>query len=183
MTAANLMGLSRLALSLVAAGLLIHGGSPFNVVAAAVTGLAIITDILDGHFARRYSTVSTLGIFLDVTADKVFLCPLLFLIANGEDLRLWIAVLFLGREFLVMGLRAHAAANGHVMTARPFGKLKTILLYPAVMLALLNSSLADGFLIAATLAALVSLADYIHQSRPWLSAELSGRPTVARPAP
>ena len=175
MTAANVAGFSRILLAGVAAGLLIHKGQSAYGIVAAVTVAAIVTDILDGVLARRYGTLSSFGAFLDVTADKIFVAPLLFMIADGRPLRLWAAFLITSRDFVVMGLRSYVATRGQVLAARRLGKAKSILLYPATLLLLLRVPSGEILLVLATALALVSLGDYLAQARRFLHDDLHSR--------
>jgi CDP-diacylglycerol--glycerol-3-phosphate 3-phosphatidyltransferase len=50
----------------------------------------------------------------------------------------WIAVLVIGREFLVSGLRSIAASEGFTIEASEIGKLKTVIQIVSVVAAILN---------------------------------------------
>ena len=108
-----------------------------NFAAAAVFGLASITDWLDGWIARRYHQYSAFGAFLDPVADKLMVATALFLIVQGHPtawMALWAAVI-VGREIAVSALREWMAELGQrarVAVAK-VGKIKTI----AQMVALL----------------------------------------------
>ena len=105
--------------------------------AAAVFGLAAITDWLDGWIARRYGQFSAFGAFLDPVADKLMVATALFLIVQGHPtawMALWAAVI-VGREIAVSALREWMAELGQRarVAVATVGKIKTI----AQMLALL----------------------------------------------
>jgi CDP-diacylglycerol--glycerol-3-phosphate 3-phosphatidyltransferase len=97
------------------------------IIAAVVFALAEITDVLDGYFARKQNTVSNLGIFLDLTADKLFTAGVLVMMAEKKILSAWLIAIILGREFLITGVRTYAAAEGVVIPAGKWGKRKTVL--------------------------------------------------------
>lgn len=101
--------------------------APGYILAAIVFALAEITDILDGYVARRQGTVSNLGIFLDLTADKLFTAGVLVMMAEKQILSAWLIAIILGREFLITGVRTYAAAEGVVIPAGKWGKRKVIL--------------------------------------------------------
>ena len=86
--------------------------------------IASFTDILDGHLARRRNQVSTLGKFLDPVADKLLISAALIVLVEKHLAPSWAVVVILGREFIVTGLRAVAAAEGIVIQAQNIGKLK-----------------------------------------------------------
>lgn len=97
---------------------------------ALATGLFLlvaITDTLDGRLARRYNLVSTLGVFLDLTADKMLVAGLLIAMVEVHLVPSWIVIVIVSREFLVTGMRSLAAAAGKVIPAGPLGKQKTFL--------------------------------------------------------
>jgi len=91
-----------------------------------------ITDTLDGRLARHYHVVSRLGVFLDLTADKVFVSALLIALVQVAVVPAWIAIVIVAREFLVQGLRSLAAAEGVVIPAGRLGKQKTLLTLLAI---------------------------------------------------
>ena len=86
--------------------------------------VASLTDILDGHLARRRNQVSTLGKFLDPIADKLLVSAALIVLVEKGLAPSWAVVIILGREFIVTGLRSVAAAEGIVIQAQSIGKLK-----------------------------------------------------------
>ena len=95
--------------------------------ATAIFGLGAVTDTIDGRLARRYHLVSNLGVFLDLTADKVFVCAALIALVQVGFVPAWIVIVIVAREFVVSGLRSLAAAKGVVIPAGRWGKQKTLL--------------------------------------------------------
>ena len=85
---------------------------------------ASLTDILDGHLARRRNQVSKLGALLDPVADKLLVSAALIVLVEKHLAPSWAVVIILGREFAVTGLRSIAAAEGLVISAQKIGKIK-----------------------------------------------------------
>lgn len=85
---------------------------------------ASLTDILDGHIARRRNQVSNLGKLLDPIADKLLVSAALIVLVEKHLAPAWAVVVILGREFIVTGLRSVAAADGIVIQAQTSGKIK-----------------------------------------------------------
>ncbi len=94
------------------------------VLAIIVFLIASLTDILDGHLARRRNQVSTLGKFLDPVADKLLVSAALIVLVEKHLAPSWAVVVILGREFIVTGLRSVAASEGIVIAAQRIGKFK-----------------------------------------------------------
>lgn len=86
--------------------------------------LASLTDILDGHLARSRNQVSNLGKLLDPIADKLLVSAALIVLVEKHLAPAWAVVVILGREFIITGLRAVAAADGLVIQAKASGKVK-----------------------------------------------------------
>jgi CDP-diacylglycerol---glycerol-3-phosphate 3-phosphatidyltransferase len=86
--------------------------------------IAALTDILDGHLARRRDQVSTLGKFLDPVADKLLISAALIVLVEKHLAPAWAVVIILGREFIITGLRSIAASEGIIIQAQAMGKLK-----------------------------------------------------------
>lgn len=106
--------------------------------AAAVFILAAATDGLDGYLARSRNEVTRLGILLDPLADKLLITAALVSLIQLDRVSAWVAMLILGREFAITGLRLVAAAEGMVLSASKLGKLKTISQIVAIVAVLID---------------------------------------------
>ena len=85
---------------------------------------AAATDLLDGYLARRWRQVTTIGTLLDPIADKLLISAALISLVQVRVLPGWMAILIIGREFAVSGLRGIAAAEGYTIRASDLGKTK-----------------------------------------------------------
>lgn len=103
--------------------------SPVRALGAAIIFLfASATDWLDGYLARRLGQVTKLGKLLDPVADKILVASALIILVNIHTGAPWLAVaaiIMIGREFGVTGLRAIASTEGIVIPAETTGKYKT----------------------------------------------------------
>jgi CDP-diacylglycerol--glycerol-3-phosphate 3-phosphatidyltransferase len=108
-------------------------------VASVLFILASITDGLDGYLARKRKQITTLGMLLDPIADKIMVTSaLVALVAyNPQVVKVWIAVVIIGREFLISGLRSIASSEGFTIQASDLGKLKTVVQIVSVVSAIL----------------------------------------------
>ncbi len=98
----------------------------FCFISAILFTIAAISDFLDGYYARRDKTVTTLGKFLDPLADKLLICSTFIMLTAHGWVPHWLSIIIIMREFTVTGLRAIAADEGIVIAADTYGKLKTI---------------------------------------------------------
>lgn len=91
--------------------------------------VAASTDWLDGYFARRWGLVTQLGRILDPFADKLIICgTFIFLAAVPvSGIAPWMAVVVMGREMLVTGLRSFLEQKGIDFSAEMSGKIKMVL--------------------------------------------------------
>jgi CDP-diacylglycerol--glycerol-3-phosphate 3-phosphatidyltransferase len=89
--------------------------------------IAILTDLADGFWARKYNQVTNFGKFLDPLADKILIASVLIMLVELNWIPAWIAIIVIVRELLVTGLRAIAADKGQVIAADKYGKMKTIM--------------------------------------------------------
>jgi CDP-diacylglycerol--glycerol-3-phosphate 3-phosphatidyltransferase len=114
-------------------------GGEQEIIASLVFIAASITDGLDGYLARRRNQITTMGMLLDPLADKLMVTAAYILLVayNPRVVPPWIAVLVIGREFLVSGLRSIASSEGFTIEASDLGKLKTIIQIVAVVASIL----------------------------------------------
>src|SRR5258707_9629538 len=143
-------------------------GGQQEIIASVVFILASITDGLDGYLARRRGQITTMGMLLDPLADKLMVsAAFIVLVAyNPRIVPPWIAVVVIGREFLVSGLRSIAATEGFTIEASEIGKLKTVIQIVSVVAAILAHrwdywlwfpSFHGGFVIAVHLIAVTAV--------------------------
>lgn len=137
----NILSLSRL-VSTVLVFVLVLVDQPWAFLVATILFLlASITDFFDGYLARRLKAVSSLGVFLDLTADKVFVSAILIAMVQIALVPAWVVFIIVTREFLVTGLRSIAAAKGKVIPAGIWGKQKTFITMVAIGALLLAKGL------------------------------------------
>jgi CDP-diacylglycerol---glycerol-3-phosphate 3-phosphatidyltransferase len=108
------------------------------VAAAILFVFAAATDFIDGWLARRWRVTTTLGSFLDTTADKLLVSGALIALVAVDRASPWIATIVIGRELLILGLRGLVAADGTVMPPSIWGKLKAVVQFIAITLAIVR---------------------------------------------
>src|SRR5205809_6222765 len=107
----------RIVLTPVVVGLVLADGTdPGSAadLAAALFCLAAATDWVDGRLARRWGVTTKLGSFLDTTADKLLTTGGLVALVSVLRASPWIALIIIGRELVIMGLRGVISAEGTV---------------------------------------------------------------------
>ena len=188
---ANLLGVARMAATPVVITLMLIGSPGFGLAAFVVFTVAAWTDFFDGWVARRRHEVSPLGVFMDLTADKVLVAGVLIAMVETSLLPTWIVALILGRELVVAGVRQMAASENVIMPARMLGKAKTFATLGGMALLLLALDATTGgplagtgagpaletigfwAMVVATALTVVSGWDYLRSAWPMLRAERS----------
>ena len=198
-TLPNLLGLGRIALTPVVMALILLPIPGGGLLAGVVFAVAAITDFLDGRIARARDEVTSLGVFMDLTADKVLVAGVMIAMVEVGLLPTWIAATILGRELVIGGIRQLAASESVVIAARALGKAKTLATLVGVFVLLLardamtggplagtgsaNPLATSGFwlMVAATALAIISGIDYLRGSLPMLMGSPPPRPEERPP--
>ena len=116
--------------------------------------IAGITDILDGHLARKWNQVSAFGRMVDPIVDKVLVVGAFMMLAGpdfttaaaGVSLQApdwvtggmttavqpWMVVVIVAREFIISGVRGYSESLGREFPATSAGKIKMILQCSAI---------------------------------------------------
>ncbi len=131
----------RLVLAPVVMGLVL---ARLDLLAAALFLVAAATDYLDGFFARHWRVTTSTGSFLDTTADKVLVTAALIGLVAISRTSAWVALVIVGREMVIMGLRGSAALQGVLITASQLGRVKAAIQFVAILVAILNLDGAVG---------------------------------------
>ncbi|MGF0319463.1 CDP-diacylglycerol--glycerol-3-phosphate 3-phosphatidyltransferase [Nocardia fluminea] len=174
---ANVLTIARIVLvPLFVLALFAEGGhdTRWRVIAAAVFGLAAITDRFDGQLARKYGLVTDFGKLADPIADKALIGAALIGLSVLGDLPWWITVVICAREIGITLLRLVVVRRGVIPAGRG-GKLKTLV--QSVAIALLVLPLSGVFATAGMWLMYVAVAltvatglDYVGQAaRVWLA--------------
>jgi len=103
----------------------------------AIFGVAVLTDYLDGYFARRRNQITRVGILLDPLADKLLTAAAFLSLVELGSVPAWMVMIILGRELAVTGLRNVAAGWGHLIPASGLGKGKMVAQVVSIFLLLI----------------------------------------------
>jgi len=107
-------------------------------VAAIVFVVAAITDWFDGRLARRWGVTTRLGAFLDTTADKLLVSTALIALVSVHRVSPWVALVIVGREFTILGLRTAVESGGRRFETSMLGKWKATIQFAAITLAIVR---------------------------------------------
>jgi len=180
---ANVLTSLRLALAAPIAALVIRSSMATLLLAAALFAAAALTDLLDGHVARRRRSVSMLGGFLDPIADKCVLDACIVALMLGHAFPPGLALLLIGRDLAVTSLRLTRSSQPSLFAPRRLAKLKTCALYLGVgglILGRLTGGpiLVSSWLLVAggALLSLLSAAQYLRSAYSGRQADQSARP-------
>ncbi|HTR70384.1 MAG TPA: CDP-diacylglycerol--glycerol-3-phosphate 3-phosphatidyltransferase [Mycobacteriales bacterium] len=139
---ANALTLVRLLLVPVFVVLLFADGghSPgWRIAAFIAFAAACVTDLADGHLARRRHLVTEVGKIADPIADKALTASALIGLSALGDLPWWVTVVVLVRELGVTSLRFVVIRHGVIPASRG-GKVKTLVQNVAIGLYVLPLS-------------------------------------------
>ena len=119
------------------------------------------------RIARRWGVTTRLGAFLDTTADKLLVTTALVALVAVDRASPWIALVIIGREFTILGLRAAVASGGAHLETSMLGKWKATVQFVAIALVMLRPNVVIGgvlldqwVLIAAAIVTVWSGVDY-----------------------
>ena len=132
------------------------GGEYGKYIALAIFVVASLTDLLDGHLARKHNLVTNFGKFMDPLADKLLVCSALICLVEMQRLAAWMVILIISREFIISGFRLIASDNGVVIAASYWGKFKTT--FQMLMIILLILDLGGVFTLIETAVTWIALA-------------------------
>ncbi len=123
----NKLTIARMIITPVFLAVLLWESLPHHfLIATLIYSIAAITDAIDGKLARKNNQITNFGKLLDPIADKVLTTSALLAFMVMDLCNIWIVMIVLTREFAIASIRMIAAANGVVIPANFWGKLKTV---------------------------------------------------------
>lgn len=126
MNLANRITLARIAMVPVFIVLLYFDRYWTNIIATIIYTATALTDLVDGHIARKHNMVTDLGKILDPVADKILVTAALVLLVEMGRLEAVVVIILIGRDLMIGALRNLAASKGTVIAAGKGGKIKTV---------------------------------------------------------
>ena len=158
----NKLTTSRFVITIFFVAVMLWDSLPYNCTFALVLFVAGgITDILDGHLARKHGLKTDFGVLMDPLADKILVCSGFILLVGisiteqqqavilgeyylpeavaapgmpGNPLMpAWMVIVIVSRELAITGLRLLAANKQVVLPAENIGKRKTNFQFAAVI--------------------------------------------------
>ena len=137
MNTPNKLTLARVLMTPVFLAVLLAGFAHHSLCAAVLFAAASVTDAIDGRLARRHNEITVFGKLLDPVADKVLTTAAFLALLQMGLCSIWSVMLILTREFAVTSMRLIASAQGIVIPANIFGKIKTATQMAFILLILL----------------------------------------------
>lgn len=101
-TASNLLSVSRVLLVAPAVYFLMTDDPHDRLWASAILAVVILTDFLDGYFARRLHQVTELGKIIDPLADKIAVAAVALTLLLTGDIPLWYLLAVVVRDGLIV---------------------------------------------------------------------------------
>lgn len=106
--------------------------------------ISMITDFLDGHFARKNNQITVFGKLFDPLADKITITITLIFLSYFQYTYIYIVIFMIIRDLIVDGSRNIFAKNNLKIEASIYGKLKTIFQSVAIPIILFLIPIVDS---------------------------------------
>jgi len=129
-------------------------------------GIAALTDIFDGYFARQRNEITELGKIIDPLADKVYVGVMTIGLFVLEYIPLWFFCVILGRDILILlGSYYVTKKTKKTLMSNYIGKATVILISITLIVSLFHSfssmsTIGKYLQIISSIAMLVSLISY-----------------------
>lgn len=107
-------------------------------IAAIIFTISGITDVLDGIIARKFNLISDFGKLMDPFADKLSQIAILTVLTIKGIVPFWILAIIVAKELSMILGASFLYEKNTVVSSNWYGKLATVILYIALVLAMLN---------------------------------------------
>lgn len=105
----------------------LHSSSQYFLYAIAIIFIiSMVTDFLDGYFARKNNQITIFGKLFDPLADKITITITLIFLSYFQYTYVYIVIFMIIRDLIVDGSRNIFAKNNLKIEASIYGKLKTL---------------------------------------------------------
>ncbi|MBA65510.1 MAG: hypothetical protein CMG55_06895 [Candidatus Marinimicrobia bacterium] len=130
--------------------------------------IAILSDALDGYFARRAKAVTHFGKWLDPAADFIVIISILVYLVGTNQFPIWFFSFYLLRHVIIAGFAIYCINYGYmILHANWWGKWATGISTLGIFLHIFDFSalpwLKMTSIYVATLLLIISMAQYLKQ--------------------
>ena len=130
--------------------------------------IAILSDALDGYFARRAKAVTHFGKWLDPAADFIVIISILVYLVGINNFPLWFFIFYLSRHLIIAGFAISCINYGFmILHANWWGKWATGISTLGIFLHIFDFSslpwLKMTSIYVATILLLISMVQYLNQ--------------------
>lgn len=110
--------------------------------------VASLSDMIDGHIARKYNMITDYGKFMDPIADKLLVNSVLIILTCYGPIRIPVicVLIMISRDIIVDAVRLNAVRKNVVIAANIWGKLKTVFQMIGIIFVLINDLGLDTLL-------------------------------------
>ena len=110
--------------------------------------VASLSDMIDGHIARKYNMITDYGKFMDPIADKLLVNSVLIILTCYGPIRIPVicVLIMISRDIIVDAVRMNAVRKNVVIAANIWGKLKTVFQMIGIIFVLINDLGLDTLL-------------------------------------
>ncbi|MBI5267618.1 MAG: CDP-diacylglycerol--glycerol-3-phosphate 3-phosphatidyltransferase [candidate division Zixibacteria bacterium] len=141
----NVLTITRIILSPIFIFFFMLESFPMRVTGLAIFVIAALTDVADGHYARKRGVITGFGKFMDPLADKILVSSALVSFTSLDFVSPLPVMLIIAREFSITGLRLLVAYKGVIISPSPGAKFKTFMQMWSIILILVYFSLVSAF--------------------------------------
>lgn len=146
----NILSFLRIAVAFTAPFFLIDGSFMVRIAVGILCFIAVVTDFVDGWYARKYNAITTLGKILDPIADKALVLICFSVFVYLDVLSIWWVIPIFIREIVVTIYRFIFLSRNVVVAAAKSGKIKTVMQMSTLAILyvwFMNHKHYDGYLI------------------------------------
>ncbi len=125
--------------------------------------IATITDFADGKIARKTNSVSEFGKIFDPLSDKVVMTVTLIVLYPTATIPQIIILLLIARDLIIDGIRGYMASFNIIVPAIKNAKIKTALMFIAVISSLISlvSTINNIHVVTLTISILALVFSYV----------------------
>nr|WP_114296580.1 CDP-diacylglycerol--glycerol-3-phosphate 3-phosphatidyltransferase [Anaerobacterium chartisolvens] len=120
-----------------------------------------ITDVLDGYIARKFNMITSFGKLADPAADKLMQITALVILTMQRKIPVAVLIIIAVKEiFMGLGSILLYKQQKLVVSANWYGKMSTVVLYIAIIIAIFSETYSTIAIIIALCAALFAFVMY-----------------------